>query len=58
VLGDTPGHIAKQYHSSVEEIEAANRLEEGFLTVGSVLLVPVSRETFESVLAQSRDKEK
>ena len=56
-LGDTLESIAKIYHSSVDEIRRANKLEDEFLTVDSLLLVPVSRETFEAML-KSRDKEK
>jgi membrane-bound lytic murein transglycosylase D len=56
-MGDTLESIAKIYHSSVDEIKRANKLEDEFLILDSLLLVPVSRETFEALL-KSRDKEK
>ena len=49
-MGDTLESIAKTYHSSVEEIKAANNLEDDFLELGAILLVPVSRKTFEATL--------
>ncbi|BAF72183.1 lytic transglycosylase domain-containing protein [Sulfurovum sp. NBC37-1] len=49
-MRDTLQSIAEQYHSSVEEIRAANKLEDDFLELDSILLVPVSRETFEKML--------
>jgi len=49
-MGDTLESIAKQYHSSIDEIKTANKLENGFLILDSLLLVPVSRETFEVML--------
>ena len=59
-MGDTLESIAKKYHTSAEEIKAANSLEDGFLELDSLLLVPVSRETFEAALHSrtSADKEK
>jgi len=50
VLGDTVENIAEKYHSSSEEIKTANRLEDEFLELGTMLLIPVSRETFEAML--------
>jgi len=49
-MGDTLESIAKQYHSSMDEIKTANKLENEFLTLDSLLLVPVSCETFEIML--------
>ncbi len=49
-MGDTLESIARQYHSSIDEINAANKLESEFLILDSLLLVPVSRETFEAML--------
>ncbi len=49
-MGDTLESIAEKYRSSVEEIKTANKLETDFLTLDSILLVPVKRETFEAVM--------
>lgn len=49
-MGDTLENIAQKYHSSAEEIKTANKLEDEFLELGSILLVPVSREVFEKML--------
>jgi len=49
-MGDTLESIAKKYHSSIDEIKMANKLEDDFLTLDSFLLVPVSRKTFEEIL--------
>jgi len=49
-MGDTLKSIAQKYQSSDEEIKTANKLEDEFLELGSILLVPVSRETFERML--------
>ena len=49
-MGDTLKNIAQKYHSSVTEIKMANKLEDDFLELDSILLVPVSRETFEAML--------
>jgi membrane-bound lytic murein transglycosylase D len=49
-MGDTLEHIAEKYHSCVDEIKTVNRLEDDFLILDSLLLIPVSRETFEKML--------
>jgi len=49
-MGDTIESIAEKYHSSAEEIKMANHLEDDFLTLDSLLLIPVTKETFESML--------
>jgi len=49
-MGDTLQSIAQRYHSSSDEIVAANKLEDEFLELGSILLVPVSREIFDEML--------
>ena len=49
-MGDILENIAQKYHSSAEEIKTANKLEDEFLELGSILLVPVSREVFEKML--------
>jgi membrane-bound lytic murein transglycosylase D len=49
-MGDTLEHIARKYDSSVEAIKRVNKLSDEFLELGAVLLVPVSKETFEAAL--------
>jgi len=49
-MGDTLQSIAEKYHSSSDEIRAANTLEDDFLELDSILLIPVSREIFEKML--------
>ncbi len=49
-LGDTLESIAKQYHSSSEEIKTANLLKDDFLTLDTLLVIPVSQSLFEKTL--------
>ncbi len=49
-LGETLESIAKQYHSSTEEIKAANRLSDDFLILDTLLVIPVSQGLFEKTL--------
>lgn len=49
-LGDTLENIAKEYHSSVEEIKAANQLSDDFLVLDTLLVIPVSQGLFEETL--------
>ncbi len=49
-LGDTLESIAKQYHSSSEEIKTANQLQDDFLTLDILLIIPVSQKRFEETL--------
>ena len=49
-LGETLENIAKEYHSSVEEIKAANQLSDDFLILDTLLVIPVSQGLFEKTL--------
>ena len=49
-LGDTLESIANQYHSSSEEIKTANQLKDDFLTLDTLLVIPVSQSLFEKTL--------
>ncbi len=49
-LGETLENIAKEYHSSVEEIKAANQLNDDFLILDTLLVIPVSQGLFEETL--------
>lgn len=49
-LGETLESIAKQYHSSTEEIKTANQLSDDFLILDTLLVIPVSQEMFEKTL--------
>ena len=51
-LGETLESIAKQYHTTTEEIRAANHLNDDFLMLDTLLVIPVSRELFEKVLKE------
>jgi len=53
-IGETVEELARMYHTSAKEIEALNYLEDPYLEVGSILLVPVDREAFEKLL-RTRD---
>lgn len=48
-LGETLEGIAKQYEADKEEIKASNHLRDDFLTVGDLLVIPVTQATFERV---------
>ncbi|SFZ97789.1 Membrane-bound lytic murein transglycosylase D precursor [hydrothermal vent metagenome] len=52
VLGDTIENLAKKYNSSIEEIMLANNLKENFLTLDTLILIPVSKELFEKILSE------
>ncbi len=49
-LGETLESIAKQYHSSSEEIKVANQLSDDFLMLDTLLVIPVSQGLFEETL--------
>jgi membrane-bound lytic murein transglycosylase D len=51
-LGETLESIAKQYHTTTEEIQEANHLNDDFLMLDTLLVIPVSRELFEKVLKE------
>jgi LysM repeat protein len=48
-LGETPQSIAKQYHTSSEEIKTVNHLNDDTLELDKLLLIPVNQELFEEV---------
>ena len=49
-LGETLEGIAKQYHTSSEEIRISNHLEDEYLTVDQFLVIPVSKNIFQNNL--------
>ncbi len=49
-LGDTLESIAQQYESNSEEIKRANQLDDMYLTLDTLLLIPVSQKLFEETL--------
>ncbi|SFZ97792.1 Membrane-bound lytic murein transglycosylase D precursor [hydrothermal vent metagenome] len=49
---DTIENFAKKYNSSIEEIMLANNLKENFLTLDTLILIPVSEELFEEILSE------
>lgn len=48
-LGETLESVAKLYHAESEEIMLANHLENDFLVLDSLLVIPVSEKIFESM---------
>lgn len=48
--GETLEEIAKVYNADIEEIKTSNQLPDDFLTVGTLLVIPVSKNTFEKCL--------
>jgi membrane-bound lytic murein transglycosylase D len=48
-LGETLESIANLYEADVEEIKASNHLSEEYLTVGNMLVIPVTQDIFEKV---------
>jgi membrane-bound lytic murein transglycosylase D len=48
-LGETLESIANLYEADVEEIKASNHLTEEYLTVGNMLVIPVTQDIFEKV---------
>ena len=46
-LGETLKSIAKEYESDVDEIRVANHLDNPYLVVGSLLVIPVTQKIFE-----------
>ena len=48
-LGETLESIAKQYDADKDEIKASNHLKDAYLTVGDLLVIPVTQATFERV---------
>ena len=50
VLGETLEQLAKKYDTSVDEIIDTNHLEDNFLFLDQLLLIPVKRDLFESIL--------
>lgn len=49
VLGDTLETLAKRYDADMDEIRVANHLEYPFLTLGTLLVIPVTKTIFEEV---------
>jgi LysM repeat protein len=49
VLGDTLENVAALYEADVDEIRVANHLEFPFLTVGTLLVIPVTQTVFDNV---------
>ena len=54
-LGDTIETIAKVYQSDPESIKAANHKKDEYLEVGEFLVIPVSKEIFETAQKGSRE---
>jgi len=50
VLGETLEGIATYYNADIEEIKRSNHMTGDFLTVDTLLVIPVSRSTFEKHL--------
>jgi membrane-bound lytic murein transglycosylase D len=48
-MGDTLEKIAILYDADIDEIRVANHLEYPFLTLNSLLVIPVTQEVFERV---------
>lgn len=48
-LGESIQSIAKKYDTSEEEIIETNYLEDDYLTVGQLLIIPVSKKVFQKV---------
>ena len=49
-LGETIETIAEAYHSTVEEIKVANHIQDDFIAVDTLLVIPVGKEVFEKAL--------
>jgi membrane-bound lytic murein transglycosylase D len=49
-LGETLESIAQEYNSSMEELMVANKLKDDALTLDMFLLIPVSKDLFETLL--------
>ncbi len=49
-LGETLKSIAKLYDTKIEEIKIANQLQDDFLTVDTLLLIPVRQDLFDKAL--------
>jgi len=47
-LGETLKSIAKKYESDVEEIRVANHLDDPYLVVNSLLVIPVTQKIFDA----------
>lgn len=48
-LGDTLESIAKHYDTSVDEIKITNHLNDNFLALDSLLVIPVDKKLFENL---------
>jgi len=46
-LGETLASVAKLYEAEIEEIRQANHLENDFLLLDSLLVIPVTKDVFE-----------
>ncbi len=46
-LGETIESIAKVYEADSKEIKISNHLIDDFLTVGDILVIPVTQKIFE-----------
>lgn len=55
-LGDSLESIAKKYEAEVEEIKASNHLGDEYLTVGDMLVIPVTQNIFEKVAEEFKSK--
>jgi LysM repeat protein len=49
-LGETLESIAQEYNSSRDELMMANKLEDDALILDMFLLIPVSKDLFETLL--------
>jgi len=49
-LGETLVSLAKKYDTSYEDIISTNHLDSEYLTVGQLLLIPVSQKVFDDIL--------
>ncbi|TET87276.1 MAG: LysM peptidoglycan-binding domain-containing protein, partial [Sulfurovum sp.] len=48
-LGETLESIAKLYRTDIDEIIISNHLEDNFLELDSLLVIPVSKKTFDEM---------
>jgi len=48
-MGESIETIAKTYNAVIEEIINTNHLEDNYLTVGQLLIIPVSKDIFEKI---------
>jgi len=53
-LGESLESIAKKYDTSVEEISQTNHLKDDYLYLDQVLIIPVNKNMFESILISAK----